>query len=374
MTPAGEVADLLKRLAPLFQSARAYGSDVIIRRHLGLPDDEVLPLTIPHGVDTYMLWGALDVATFEPLYLAWREDIAARAARFKAVLRFPHPWLLMTPDDATPDADGTLFLSPPPSETGFESLWTAMQRGDYPKPWGVLVKARGATPTDFEWWQARGVAAHTAGPATDPQFYYNLRRAFAPYGNVASVNMSSAVVFAAAAGKRVAAVPDVSLELLDIETWTEIVDLDDIDGRIRQGWSRLLSADAAISLAQAREFLGYRFLDSADRLAERYRRAVASLRSPIHLHPLGPESSRLLARAIAAGFPAHRLFPNPARRLRGLLRRTIGKERLCVITGSDFAHYRIAGTSGPLDVRLALSTQLGASAQPGSAVRPRATR
>ena len=128
-----------------------YGCDRILKSILSLNEDFVLPITIPHGIDFYHLTTDLDLHRHEPIYLAFRDDIAERVAKFKTVLKYPHPWLFIISEKKLKSGQGTLFIAPPPSIRDFEATLLRITGGNYPKPWGVLIKDRGARQDDFEW-------------------------------------------------------------------------------------------------------------------------------------------------------------------------------------------------------------------------------
>lgn len=362
--------DFPPRIAGVFASARLFGADHIVRKHLGLPADHVLPLTIPHGVDTYINRGDLDLHTYEPLYLALRPDIAERVSKHKRTILFPHPWLMMDPIESGPEPHGTLIVSPPPSEEAFERTYAKILEGDYPKPWGILLKDRGLSAADVEWWKQRGFEPHSAGPIHDGRFYYKLREIIARYGEVASPNMSSAVVFSAQMGKRVSAVPDVILELVEVPHVLEFQDFDDASGTIKRVWSNLVSGDVAVAMDQAHELLGAPYLDTPEKLREKYLGAVADLDRDLHLHPVrGRRMQALLSAAIRRGVPLHRLYPDPATKVKLRLTSIFRRDLMAVVRGSDFAHYGIAGSSGRLSIRILPRTKIAGVAQPGYSVR-----
>ena len=353
-------------LKPAYRSEKLFGAGKIFRTYLGLAPDEPLPLTIPHGVDIYVSRVPLDLHSTEPLYLATREDIAARVARYKAPLLFPHPWFMMEPLDAQATPSGTLFLAPPPLQSTFDQLHEAALRSAYPKPWGVLLKDRALTDEQLDWWKRRGYETHTAGPIVAEDFYYRLRSTLARYETIASPLMSSALVFAAEMGRRLVAMPDIDVAYIDVPNLTSLIDFDDEEGLVHRVWSNLLSADPAVSTAQARDILGHQFMDTPARLRSAYRDAVARLHKPIHLHPVrSPLVTNWLAAPIRLGVSVDRLFPRPLRKVGTRMLSAVGQDEVLLVRGSDFAHYGLAGSSGPLRIRKMkrndVAVELGAS-------------
>ena len=242
-----------KNFSRLYKSASLYGASNIVKEYLGLSGDCVLPITIPHGVDFYHLRRDLDLDGYEPIYLAFREDIAKRAGVVKLVLKFPHPWLLLTKGEVESCGSGTLFIAPPPSEQDFQKMLDSISLDSYERPWGVLIKERGTQRSDIEWWESKGFITHSAGLIGNQDFYKNLRNILSLYRVVASPNMSSAVIFAVAIGKYARAIPNVSLAQVDVRNIENILFLDDLVGKkIRQVWNNLLTFNQKIALKQAR--------------------------------------------------------------------------------------------------------------------------
>ena len=357
-------------LSAIYQSARLYGADNILRAYIGLPGQDPLPITIPHGVDFYHLRRDLDIDCHEPVYLAWREDIAQRVKNVKLVLRFPHPWLFLLDGFAATRGKGTLFIAPPPSIEGFIRMYERILGGSYPTPWGVLIKQRGVRPEDFDWWRAKGFSVHTAGSIEDPAFYYNLRDIIEVYEVVASPNMSSAVIFGVAMERLARAIPDVGLSGIDIPDIGDVIDLEDREGLVSSTWHDLLSEDRAVALHCARTLLGARYMDTRDALRSRYFAALAQVKCPLHLSPITDGFAyRILATLIKAGVPLHKFFPHPFRKTLTKLLGYLRLNRLSITVGSDFAHYGICGNSGRLAIQNVFAFQLGHSVSPGQAVR-----
>jgi hypothetical protein len=170
----------------LYISAQLFGAGKIIRDYLRLPASHSLTLTIPHGIDYFHWQIDIDSRNFEPIYLACREDIAKRVEVFKIALRFPHPWLLLIDKYEPLEGCGTLFIAPPPSESNISRLYEKILEGEYPLPWGILIKERGIEPQHLDWWESKGFCIHSAGSIEDQTFFYNLRDIFERYNIVAS--------------------------------------------------------------------------------------------------------------------------------------------------------------------------------------------
>lgn len=365
-----------KSLSRIFSSAKYYGCDEIIKSSLGLRDEGPLPITIPHGVDFYHLKIDLDLIGYEPIYIAFRDDIAERAAKVKVVLKFPHPWLLIVSEQKNQRGLGTLFIAPPPSQSNFETMMSVIVAGDYPKPWGVLIKERGTQPQDFLWWENHGFAVYSAGPIDDKLFFYKLRDIFAKYENVASPNMSSAIIFAAAMNRRALALPNVCLSNIDVSNWADLVDLDDSDGKIAAVWRSLLSEDLMRARSQAEDLLGMKYMGKPEELRAKLVAAIDSVaEKPVYLSVAGfGMLYGICLWLLKKKIPIHKLLPNPLVKVAARLLASCRLNRLTIYTGSDFAHYGLAGDHTKLRIRKAFAFALGKDAIPGNAVRTEVER
>jgi hypothetical protein len=365
-----EAARRIHHLADKTRHPFLKGCDDIIRTHLGLPPDTPVPLTVPHGVDSYQSSQPLGIHSTEPLYLGLNESFAQAAAKHKTVVRFPHPWLLLIHGFPVPAGAGTLFVAPPPSAAVFECMLERISQGHYEKPWGVLVKERGARRDDFDWWESRGFATHSAGPATDRAHFHKLRDILGRYRSIATPYMSSVVIFAVAMGRRAAALPDVSLECVETPDWPEVCRLDSPEAT--EAWRNLLSKDVSIARAQAEGLLGMQYWAPPDVLRARLASAIESIApSPLHLYPLHPGSPvyQLCIALAAAGVPVHRLFPKPAGKIAQRIAALVRLQRLTTLSGSDLGHYGVAGSRVPLRMRKVFAFQLGRIALAGDPLR-----
>lgn len=365
---------LIKQIAEkhpdIYPSPKLYGCDEILKTYLDLPVDQYLPITIPHGIDFYNQNVPVDIHCHEPLYMAFNDYIADRASRYKSVLMFPHMWLFIIQKHKQIVGEGTLFIAPPPSKKDFERMLDKIDQGDYPKPWGVLIKDRGVRAEDFKWWVSRGFSVHTAGTISGKHFYYRLRDIFSKYSYVASPNMSGAVVFAVAMGRKAFSIPDVQLDVASSVYSSYSIPCGRRE-RVIDTWQTLLSCDVLSASSQANELLGAKYIDTPENLRVKLMEAIKSTSNrPLHLFPLREgKLYELIIWLVKKGIPAHRLFPNPLKKLFSRIAGIVRLNRLNVTSGSDFAHHGIVGSSGPLKVQKGFAFQFGKGAAPGQPVR-----
>lgn len=357
----------LRRYSQFYRSPRYLGQGEIIRRHLGLDDDFPLPLVIPHGVMTPQHKVALDGVAVEPIYLVHNRYNLERLRAGRARLLFPHPWLLMRAEKENPKPHGTLIIGPPPSLSTSEQVLRFIEKGELEEPIGFLMKARGETGPVRDWWQRRGVEVHCAGAGDDQGFFYELRSIFDRFRVVAGPNMSSALIFAAARGKRLRAIPNIRLRFVDVPHWDRFIDLDDREGVVRGLWRSLIFGNETESRRTARDLLGDAYLDSPAALRARLLQAMQQLEAPLHLGSVNRAAAKLVC-AVAPTVPAvMKLFPEPWRKLGTRLRALTGTQELGVVSGCDFSHYGVCGDAGRIEFKRVRARTLRAGASPGMA-------
>ena len=348
-----------------------YGCDKIIKNELEFKDNFILPITIPHGIDFHQSKQDIDLHCHEPVYMAFRDDIAERVAKFKTVLKFPHPWLLIISLHKLQNGKGTLFIAPPPSQKNFESMLLAIKSSEHPKPWGVLMKDRDLKQEDFQWWNMRGFITHCAGSTSDEMFFYKLRDIFSKYESVASPNMSSAVIFAVAMNRVATVLPNILIETFDDFNCNELNVYDDTDGKIATVWNKLLSNSLSVARKQAEDLLGMKYLDDTQELRRRLVDVIAITKErPVHLFPL---KNRLLYKffiwLIKKNFPIQKIFPNPFSKIVSKLMSLIHLQRFSIIKGSDFSHYGVSGDKGKIKIKKIYAFSLFKKAKSGNAIR-----
>ena len=319
------------------------GAGDIVRSYLELPNDFVLPITFPHGVDSHNINGAEDLGRIEPIYAAVRPDIATVAERQKIVLRFPHPWLMLPAPAETVDRGGTLFVAPPSGIDNNQRLFEAAKSFDLPRPWEFSLKYRGLDPADANWWKERGFIPLSAGPSNSADFYTNQRRMISEFDVVALAYPSSMGVFASHLGKRVVAIPEVEISFVGSADSLPLYHLPN-NSAVKATWNALLGKDRAKAKDVSLELLGDGFLAPRKELQARLFEAIRGLEQPLYLpalrsNVLMPLVSNLIARKL----PAQKLLPNPASAAFRKLRHLVNCDRPYLIEARLFAHYGIIG-------------------------------
>jgi len=341
----------------LYQTARFGGSDDIIKQYLDLPTDFVLPLTIPHGIETGTNPVPEDIFSPEPIYLAVTESVRDLASPYKNVLEFPHPWLMLPPAEESGSPKGTLFIASPSSPQNNLNLLEGIRRIDLPKPWGIILKYRGLDRADFEWWEAHGFTTHTAGLVSTPSFYIEQRRILQSYESVALPYLSSIGVFAAHLERNVFAIPNVECWIVTGPDYDHIKQGRDIV--VRSTWSRLLS-NSPEAKEEADRLLGMQYLIDKNQLRRKLLESISTAESPVYFpHIKGSLLRRLAIWAASNKIPAHKILPNPISVLMNKVRYLANLNKVGVMVGSEFSHFGVVGESRPFSFSHCLSYQTG---------------
>jgi hypothetical protein len=252
----------LTKLDKFFYSAKYYGSNIIIKNYLNLKNN-FLPITIPHGVDFFFHEKlVIDLQANEPIYCCFRDDIYESARKIKVAIKFPHPWLFLIKNKKKnqKNSSGSLFVLPPPSYDIFDKIYKKIILGNYPKPWGVLLKERGLLSQHKNWWIKKNFLVHSAGTMNDSNFYYKLLNVLNIYSKIILPNMSSVGIFAASINKDIRVLPNLTIKIID----TEKVVIPQVDSvnyiKTQKVWKNLLSKKPGIAKKQALFLLGYKYL------------------------------------------------------------------------------------------------------------------
>lgn len=365
---AGHWRALLARFAPfahLYDGSRFAGSDRIVKNYLGIPADLPLPLTFQHGVPTGTDPIPVDIHKAEPLFVATTEQLAQEASPIKAVLRFPHPWLLL-PDTGAADAiaQGTLFIGPPSGPQNNQNFLEAISKLSLPSPWTIMVKSRASKPEDHQWWAERGFRVCSAGPPDTADFYVRQHSALAQHECVAVPYMSTIAVFAAAMGKPVIAVTGVNVQWVESPAGLPVQ-----SEAARRTWSKLLSDDRDIARQEALRLLGAPFLAGSDDLRSRLEAAVTAVEQPVYVHGVSNKTvARLMTGLMRRGFPIEKFRPTPFHTIWRKLLYLTGLNTVHVVSGDMFAHYGLANGPG-LQVVACRAARVGRKINIGQAPR-----
>lgn len=264
----------LARYRSLYKRSTRMGADRIFNRFLGLPEDQIVPLSISHGVDFGHMQEPMDIQGAEPIHWAYNESIYWRSIRSKPTIRAPHPWLMLASYQDPGPSTGTIVVAAPPSPENDEALLPILHetKGDFT----VLVKARGNYKPSMTFWKNHGITAVTAG-SEGPSFYHNLYTIISGADRVIGCTMSSALVFAAAIGKPISTFEDYTHH-------TYMLNFDNYNfqrGPVRDAVMALIDNSARKATRFAQELLGAPYLDSSETIRNNYLREIAEAKDPV---------------------------------------------------------------------------------------------
>lgn len=278
----------LERFRRLYTSADTMGSGKILRAHLSLDPDALLPLSISHGVDMNHCSRAMDVDSPEPIHWSYNAAVHARASRAKASVLLPHPWLMLM-EARRPSAagSGTLVIGPPPGSSNDRNLLTSLARRGL-TGFDVLVKQRGEIADSASFWEREGIRARTAG-ARDTGFYERLFSILESYECIVGCTLSSALFFGAALGRKCVVLTDYSYSAYETPDY---LNQTDFAAPTARSFVRLLrDEDHARASALALEVLGGGLAGDKASFRASLLEAVAKVEHPVH-HASG--SNRLV--------------------------------------------------------------------------------
>ncbi len=213
--------EVLRRYSRLYKSSYNMGSARILRHYLELDESFPIPLSLSHGVDLNNWHEAADVRSIEPIHWSYNNVIHQRALNVKASLRLPHPWLLLREGRAPARGMGTLVIGPPPGDSNDSALQRCLNMSGI-KDYDILEKYRGNVSSSIAFWERNGINVVSAG-STDQLFYERLFSLIDRYEYVISGTLSSALVFAAAIGKKCRVLENYTYSAYDVANYANNV-------------------------------------------------------------------------------------------------------------------------------------------------------
>ncbi|MGQ0559083.1 MAG: hypothetical protein ACT4OE_05785 [Sphingosinicella sp.] len=326
----------LQRFSLLYASARYYGADRILRRHIGVADDYPIPLTIPHGVDFGQISGVYDIDSCEPVYWAFNKFLAGAAAPLKPVFAAPHPLLLATAPEPAPRREGNLVIGPPPGPENDRRMLECLRRAGI-LGCDILVKGRGNFEKSMQFWREAGFRPLVLG-TMESASYDEMRALFGRYDEVVGGTLSSALFYAAALGAQVRLLRDYwyrNYEIRDLESSIQLSAAAVENVRILAGGNREQQGE------RSRSLLGADFDSSPETLRTKLESLLSGLAAPLHFpvrYP-APLRSLLATAALKTGRPG--LIHEPlATRLRRAFRPRV------VIMDVNEVSYWLEGPAG----------------------------
>jgi len=181
----------LRRFERLYQNARYFGADRILRRYPGLAGDYVIPVGLAHGVDFGQIRPCQDVITVEPIHWAHSERIYRAALTMKATVKIPHAVLLSMAKKQPELGKGRLVVGPPPGPVNDHGLLDILGRNSAADT-TILVKPKARFEHSLRFWEGKRFKAVTLADRGPPT-YGRIVEIFSGYDEIVDCTFSSAV-------------------------------------------------------------------------------------------------------------------------------------------------------------------------------------
>lgn len=306
----------LRRYAPLYTNARYLDADAVLRRHLGLDADYVLPLGLSHGVDFGQMYGIMDAEGVEPLYWAYNPGLLKQAAAIKPAVGLPHPLLLSGPDLGAGSGRGRLVIGPPPGPRHDLELLEVL-RGETETT--ILIKPKRNYERSVAFWRDNGFETATLADGGPPT-YDGMARLFSRYETVAASTFSSALFFAAALGKPVDVIRGLRCRAWEVPGIESVFNFE--SAQARDVGRAMAGSDYRAKIDLSRRLLGAEFERPPASMKADLEAAIEALRAPVHFAPGYPKPVRAMLAALAVRLNKPGLITRRPRELAKLLGRS----------------------------------------------------
>jgi hypothetical protein len=221
-------AKKLIKFKQFYKGSEKLGSARILRNYLELDNENVVPLSISHGVDMNHTDGAMDVNDPAPIHWSTNKTIHERAQRDKQSITLPHPWLMLISNKEYNVGKGVLIIGPPPGRNNDLRLLSCMKNQGVPLIGSkILIKKRGEVNSSIDFWKSNGLEAVSAGEG-DEYFYDRLFNILQEFEYIFSCTLSSAVFFASAIGKKCIFINNYFYECYDLLNYCEKINISSV--------------------------------------------------------------------------------------------------------------------------------------------------
>lgn len=273
--PFSNLPSIMERHKSLYEGSTRMGGAALLRSFLGLEPEQSVPLTLAHGVDMELLKEPLDVRDIEPGYWATSTYTAQRAARIKPTILLPHPIALCDSlFPAPPKIGKTLIIGPASGKTNNARYLDELRRRGITGH--ILIKYNPRDTEAAAFWTREGFTPITAGPR-DTGFYKRVWEIISGFEHCIGGTLSSALIFAASAGKTCALIDTYTYETYERSTFLDEIVL---DGQIAPRVIALIENGPHEELQHFCRSLLYADHPPASQLRARYDDFIASLTQP----------------------------------------------------------------------------------------------
>lgn len=254
------------------------GADKIFNIYSGAPCEQVVPLSISHGIDFGHCYGPMDITSIEPIHWSYNEYIHRDAIKIKPSLLAPHPWAMIVEKRSISVGAGTLIIGPPPGVENDMNLLHLIKDKVFGDT-SILIKARGNYIPSIEFWRCRGITPICANNLTN-HFYLDLFDLISKYRTIIGCYFSSALIFAASIGKDIELIRGYRYETYDTQNYLKKINFD--SDRARSIVQTFLLGDQQKIQISSRELLGMDMALQSKKILAEYLDLIKTLRRPFY--------------------------------------------------------------------------------------------
>lgn len=321
----------LRRYSNLYRSARYLGADAIFKKFLDLHEDDVVPVSIAHGVDLGHCYEPMDIFSPEPIHWSCNSAMHARANRIKPSLQLPHPWVIRTGNLNVPKGRGTLLIGPPPGPAN-DSALHSIAKGDADSEWSVLIKPRGNIRGSVNFWRQMNITPVSLDTG-ETDYFLELAKLIGGYRRVVSGTFSSVLIFAAALGRDIGILPGFVYKTFERANYEDEVNLNSSE---TQALAKIFTSGRQAEIQEsARRILGYDLAANRIKIATAYREVLHQLQKPLWDDP-----SLLLPFRLRAGMALVLKKPGMANVSWKSIANRLSRNEVAIMTMSEFDLWR----------------------------------
>lgn len=260
----------------LYGSSNRKGVSHIFNEYMSFDKDNIVPVSISHGVDFEHCYEPMDIYSREPIHWASNTRIYERAKKIKPCLLMAHPWSIIVNEKDLIKGSGTLIIGPPPGMSNDQLLYDKIKK-DIASDWAILIK--GGVKGSIQFWKEKGVKPITVGNDENNRFFHDLFYLLSSYRNIVACTFSSAAIFAASIGKKIIFIDGYEYTNYDTPEYLNIVNFESKYSKYVV--SEFLNGTKDNVSDLARDILGFDLISQKEKAKYDYLNILSSLDSPI---------------------------------------------------------------------------------------------
>lgn len=267
----------LNKYQSFYNSVYKNGTNSIFNQYMGFDINQVVPLSIAHGVDFEHCYHAMDVYTPAPIHWAYNHRIYERSQKIKPSLLIPHPWAMIASQFTESKGKGTLVIGPPPGKQNDLNLYNLI-KNQISSECSILIKRKDGIDASFAFWKSKGLRPIIV-PNNDKPFYLNLYLTLSKYENIIGCTFSSALIFAASINKKITLIHGYSYTNYDTIDYLKKVNFN--SQYSREVVSTFSNSDQDTITELSKSILGFDLISNKEKQTSNFYKCVDSLSSPV---------------------------------------------------------------------------------------------